>query len=161
MNDENISLPIPFFYNMPLKPFRSFDAFTFFNVTECEEWYLYQFNENTTTQEDRDYFGMNEGLPMNKPNSRGMLTGGKNILEMPCQDINRSVPFFKELVKNSQPEDANTLNKHIYKELDSLSQRDFDLSAKVGKIDGLELIPDGMIEIRSSNSRKFDYRLSV
>ena len=63
--------------------------------------------------------------------------------------------------KNSQPEDANTLNKHIYKELDSLSQRDFDLSAKVGKIDGLELIPDGMIEIRSSNSRKFDYRLSV
>ena len=84
MNDENISLPIPFFYNMPLKPFRSFDAFTFFNVTECEEWYLFQFNENTTTQEDRDYFGMNEGLPMNKPNSRGMLTGGKNILEMPC-----------------------------------------------------------------------------
>ncbi|MFM7851049.1 MAG: hypothetical protein ACKO96_03835, partial [Flammeovirgaceae bacterium] len=74
---------------------------------------------------------------------------------------NRSVPFFKELVKNSQPEDANTLNKHIYKELDSLSQRDFDLSAKVGKIDGLEMIPDGMIEIRSSNSRKFDYRLSV
>lgn len=49
LNDENISLPIPFFYNMPLKPFRSFDAFTFFNVTECEEWYLYQFNENTTT----------------------------------------------------------------------------------------------------------------
>ena len=35
------------------------------------------------------------------------------------------------------------------------------MSAKVGKIDGLELIPDGMIEIRSSNSRKFDYRLSV
>ena len=49
LNDENISLPIPFFYNMPLKPFRSFDAFTFFNVTECEEWYLFQFNENTTT----------------------------------------------------------------------------------------------------------------
>ena len=32
---------------------------------------------------------------MNNPKSRGMLKGGKNILEMPCKEIKRSVPYFK------------------------------------------------------------------
>ena len=67
--NENISLPIPFFYNIPLKPFRSFGGFSFFNVTDCNEWYLYGFNKSTTTEKDKEYFGMNEGIPMTKPRS--------------------------------------------------------------------------------------------
>ena len=34
---------------------------------------------------------------MNNPNSSGMLKGGKNILEMPCQEIGLSVPYFKDI----------------------------------------------------------------
>lgn len=66
-------------------------------MTECNEWYLYHFNKSTTTEADRAYFGSNEGVPMRRPESSGMLKGGRNILEMPCQEVNRSVPFFVEL----------------------------------------------------------------
>lgn len=90
-----IQLPIPFFYNIPLKPFASFGIF--FNVTECDEWYMYQFNEDVP-EADRNYFGHNEGRTMKRENnSTGMLTGGLNILETPCPEVGRTVPYFKEL----------------------------------------------------------------
>jgi hypothetical protein len=37
--NQKISIPIPFFYNLPLKPLAIFGAY--FNATECDEWYLY------------------------------------------------------------------------------------------------------------------------
>jgi hypothetical protein len=42
----NISLPIPFIFNIPLKPLRAFGQF--FNVTECDEWYMFQFDNETS-----------------------------------------------------------------------------------------------------------------
>ena len=51
-------MPIPFYYNLPLKALSSLGMF--FNVTNCNEWYMYSFDEGTT-QQDRDYFGFNEG----------------------------------------------------------------------------------------------------
>jgi len=68
----------------------------FFNVSECEEWYMYKF-EDSADERDRSFFGSNEGLPMMKPESQGMLSGGSHILEIPCIDVNRSVPFFEEI----------------------------------------------------------------
>ena len=47
--NEVISVPVPSFFNVPLQPFSTFASFTFFNVSDCNEWYLYKFNENTTT----------------------------------------------------------------------------------------------------------------
>lgn len=35
--NQDISLPIPFFYNLPLKPLSAFGQF--FNVSDCLEWY--------------------------------------------------------------------------------------------------------------------------
>jgi hypothetical protein len=100
--NEVISLPIPFFYNIPLKPFRSFSSLTFFNVSECDEWYLYKFNESSTDASDRAYFGANDGVPMYDPESEGMLTAGINVLGIPCGEVNRTVPYFVEL---TEPED--------------------------------------------------------
>lgn len=48
--NEIISVPIPQFFNVPLQPFSTFASFTFFNVSECNEWYLYKFNPNTTNE---------------------------------------------------------------------------------------------------------------
>lgn len=92
--NKTISLPIPYIYNLPMKPLAAFGEF--FNVTECDEWYMFQFDTNITA-DDKNFFGHNEGLPMKRPVSSGMLKGGRNILENPCQDVNRSVPYFKEL----------------------------------------------------------------
>jgi len=46
----NISLPIPFILNFPLQPLAAFGKF--FNVTECDEWYMFQF-DNQTSKADR------------------------------------------------------------------------------------------------------------
>lgn len=34
----NIVVPIPFMYNIPMKPLSNFDHIVF-NVSECNEWY--------------------------------------------------------------------------------------------------------------------------
>jgi hypothetical protein len=44
---------------------------------------------------------------MNNPNSSGMLKGGKNILEMPCQEIGLSVPYFKDIETLQKDEGTN------------------------------------------------------
>lgn len=91
--NKEISVPIPFYYNLPLKALSGLGVM--FNVTDCDEWYMYSFNNDTTTQADIDYVGFNEGKSMTRPLSSGMLQSGKNILNTPCYKINRSVPYFK------------------------------------------------------------------
>mmetsp|Transcript_15182 Transcript_15182/g.23439 ORF Transcript_15182/g.23439 Transcript_15182/m.23439 type:complete len:127 (-) Transcript_15182:736-1116(-) len=98
MNQE-ISLPIPYWFNLPLKALSSLRSFI--HVTDCQEWYYYQFTENATDR-DISYFGSNEGLPMTNPESSGMLTGGQGFLETACPDIDRSVPYFIPNEKSGQ-----------------------------------------------------------
>ena len=63
--NKEIAVPIPHYYNLPLKALSALGMI--FNVTSCDEWYMYSFNKSTTTQEDRDYFGFNEGKDMWNP----------------------------------------------------------------------------------------------
>ena len=65
-----------------------------FNVTECDEWYMYSFDDDIE-EEDKVYFGYNTGSPMSKSESEGMLKGGHGILEHSCPEVNKSVPYFK------------------------------------------------------------------
>jgi len=43
-----------------------------------------------------DYFGYNDGDPWTSPKSAGVLKGVHNVLNFPCSDVNRTVPYFKE-----------------------------------------------------------------
>jgi ABC-type multidrug transport system ATPase subunit len=88
----SILLPIPFIYNIPLKPLSNFEGMVF-NVSECHEFYMYSF-ENDVPQEDRDYFGKNTGSPMKSPETSGMLSAGRNVLTSPCTEVNKTVPYF-------------------------------------------------------------------
>jgi hypothetical protein len=47
--NKTISLPIPYIYNLPMKPLASFGQF--FNVTECDEWYMFQFDAHTKPED--------------------------------------------------------------------------------------------------------------
>ena len=60
--NQEISLPIPFWYNVPLAPVSRLGQF--FNVSDCLEWYQFAFNRSTATQEDIDFFGFNTGEPL-------------------------------------------------------------------------------------------------
>jgi hypothetical protein len=111
--NKPIKFPIPIFYNLPMKPLASFGVM--FNVTDCMEWYMYQFDSDVP-QEDRDYFGQNSGVPLKRHESSGMLKGGQNILETPCYSVNRTVPYFVEI----DEEKEGNINQVVYDEFTKL-----------------------------------------
>ena len=115
---------------------------------------MYSF-ENSTPKEDREFFGHNSGLPMLNPESSGMLKGGKSILEMPCKDINRSVPYFKEHDENKN----GTMNDHVYNFFEGISSTAIDFTDKSQIVPDLEHVPDGMLKIKSSNEKNLNYKL--
>jgi hypothetical protein len=55
---------------------------------------MYQFKDDVS-QEDRDFFGFNEGIPILRADSSGMLDS-RTMLTMACTEENKSVPYFKE-----------------------------------------------------------------
>ena len=69
--NQEIVVPIPFYYNLPLKALSSLKALV--NVTDCNEWYMYSFNKESATDLDIEYFGENQGRHMTKPRGSGML----------------------------------------------------------------------------------------
>ena len=79
------------------------------NVTTCNEFYVYQFDASVP-KKDREYFGYNTGSPLKSHESAGMLEGGKRILEIPCHELNRTVPYFVEIDLEKQ----GTQNQVIY-----------------------------------------------
>ena len=56
--NRSIKIPIPIFYNLPMKPIASLGVLI--NVTDCNEFYTYQ-SDPSVPEEDREYFGYNTG----------------------------------------------------------------------------------------------------
>ena len=61
----------------------------------CNQWYMFEFEKNVS-QADKDFFGYNEGEKWPRLNSSGLLNGKKNIQSYPCNEVNKTVPYFKE-----------------------------------------------------------------
>ena len=60
------------------------------------QWYLYDFDSNITNQE-KEFFGYNNGMPMTNPNSSGILVSKENIIQTKCEQNQKLTPYF---VKN-------------------------------------------------------------
>ena len=84
-------ISIPFFANFPYDQLAH--KTSVIKLMSCNQFYYYGFAPNAT-QETRDYIGYNNGTPGDNPNSTGMLTANKNILEGKCNDTNSSIPYF-------------------------------------------------------------------
>ena len=69
-----------------------------FNVTNCDQWYLYSIAEDAP-EGTRDYFGTNSGYPIYKPESKGMINGETGIYQSACPEVNRATPYFNETVE--------------------------------------------------------------
>lgn len=41
----SIMVPVPFIYNVPLKPLSNFEHIIF-NVSDCHEWYMFKFDDD-------------------------------------------------------------------------------------------------------------------
>ena len=85
---------------------------------------MYDFSSNAT-QDTRDFFGYNNGLPMHKPDQSGMLEGGENIFLYNCHDVNRTVPYFETL-----DTDYESINEYLYKVYEDLGEQDIDLGLR-------------------------------
>ena len=102
---------------------------------------MYQFDENISPA-DKEFWGVNRGLPMEKPVSRGMIDGKNNILEYPCKEIGRTVPFFEEL-----PKENGTMNEFLLSTINTLHDQEINLIQKNFKVKHLEQLPDGGITV--------------
>ena len=59
IGNKIIQVPVPFLMNIPLKPLSVFGQH--FNVTDCQEWYMYEFAQETQ-QADREFFAGSDGM---------------------------------------------------------------------------------------------------
>jgi len=59
---------------------------------------------------------------MHRPESVGMLKGGNNVMEMPCKEINRSVPYFEEV----DEEEQGTPNDIVFDFFEGISTLEID-----------------------------------
>lgn len=90
-----------------------------FNITSCDIWYLYGFDENVT-QDTKKFFGQNTGTPLYRPDSEGLLDGSSNIMQTACPSIGRSTPYF---IKTNETE---SINEYLYKTLKDLNDEKID-----------------------------------
>jgi len=62
---------------------------------------LYEF-EATASKETKDFVGWNTGVPINNPNSSGMLKNGQGLTQSKChlpeKNVSASVPYFNTTV---------------------------------------------------------------
>tara|TARA_B110000285_G_scaffold233058_1_gene305744 strand:+ start:643 stop:984 length:342 start_codon:yes stop_codon:yes gene_type:complete len=106
------------------------------------------------TSEDKSFFGFNEGEPIRKPNSYGMLDS-KTMLSMACIEENKSVPYFKEY------KEKKSIYDYVYHKMVEIFKNEIDMSKKNSFIQGLEDVPDGSITVREANKKKLDVKLSI
>jgi hypothetical protein len=108
------------------------------------------------------FFGHNEGTPIVNNSifmshkSDGMLKGGDGILEIPCEQISKTIPYFEELKT-----DDGRPNEYVYDVVSNLSQEALKMELRHEAIEGLENVPDGILNVKESNARKFDVKLQI
>jgi hypothetical protein len=110
------------------------------------------------SQSDREYFGFNRGTPLKSHASGGMLTGGQSLLETPCYSVNRTVPYFEEVHKDTQGD----VEQVVFDGFEQLNNVVFDDDAdKSSIVPGAELLPDGYVKVSEANKRKLKVTLST
>jgi hypothetical protein len=54
LGEKNVYIPAPYFFNLDYKPLSNF--ISFLNITECNHWYMFDF-EDGVPQVDKAFFG--------------------------------------------------------------------------------------------------------
>jgi len=153
IGDLHIYVPIPQMFHLPYKPLSSLGKV--FNVSECDQWYLYSFDHGAS-QESKDFFGYNTGSPIHRPQSSGMINGRTSVLQYPCEEVNKSVPYFVPLSEKYRHN-----NEYLFDTLDLMHMQDIDLVNKYAKVEHMEKLPDGTFTIYESTPKKLRYKFQA
>ena len=144
------SLEVPIIMNLPYSAFTGTGAFL--NITSCDQWYLIGFDPKAS-QSTKDYIGKSEGIPLDMPNSYGMFTSGKNIIQGKCPNVSRQVPYFN--VTN------NSTDEILYDTIAYLNTKPMNYMDPSSEVDDLHLLPDGAITVRNASKELLDYNLQI
>jgi hypothetical protein len=153
--DKIIYVPFPYIYNLDYKTIAS--TVGFFNVSTCDTWYMYEFDKSVSSA-DRDFFGYNKGTPMTNPESSGMLNANHNVLNYPCAEVQKTVPYFTEFTTQDFSEFSD-MNGYIYDKMEILSNEKMTMTQKDVTTVALKDVPDGAASIREVNKKKFSYNI--
>lgn len=82
-------------------------------------------------------------------------------MTMPCKEINRTVPYFKEQDRYGKAKYNESMNEYIDRQFSHLAKQPIDLVDKAKVIEGLDEIPDGTLQVSSANKNKFDYQIQI
>mmetsp|Transcript_17869 Transcript_17869/g.12823 ORF Transcript_17869/g.12823 Transcript_17869/m.12823 type:complete len:139 (-) Transcript_17869:510-926(-) len=86
-----------------------------------------------------------------------MLDARDNIIEYPCKDSNRTVPYFRELDRN----DFGTVNEYMYHVLKQMNLQKmvyFDYNYKVKH---REELPDGAFTVYEASEEVLSYKMQI
>lgn len=154
-------LDVPILLNFPYSDLLSKSANQDFS---CDQMYLFSF-EQSTSQYDKDFFGVNDGEvwssvdlynltdkgygythSFKSKNSSGMLTSQRNVFQKKCLLSMKMSPYFIF---------TEDINKNITERLNIINAQSIT--------DPFERshIPDGAYLIKASNEKELIYRLSV
>jgi len=92
---------------------------------------------------------------MLKPVSHGLINGKSNVLVYPCKEVNRSVPYFEGLDRDSY----NDTNEYLTHTISILHDQVVDYSDRNYPIKHLDKLPDGAITVEVAGKEKLKYKL--
>jgi hypothetical protein len=96
---------------------------------------------------------------MKRPQGSGLLSSN-NMLMSPCNDINRSVPFFKEHERDYKKKNES-IYQYVFNKMDQIFMNELDLADKNSFIPGLEDVPDGSVFVKEASDKKLNVKLSI
>lgn len=144
-SDKAIFIPFPSLFGLNMKTLSTV-ASEYLRVSTCNQWYMYEFEESAT-QEDKNFFGYNPGEPWKHANSSGILSGNGNVLTSPCNEINRTVPYFKEFTREEYT-DMKGMSDYLAGVVKSFASVSLDFNDRDAKFPELDNLPDGAFKIR-------------
>jgi hypothetical protein len=119
---------------------------------------MYEFDPKATA-EDRAFFGYNEGEPWDHLNSTGMLDGKRNVMSYSCNEINKTVPYFKEFTTERFKE--KDMAMYLANTIKSFAGVNLDFGNRDAVFPELGNLPDGAYKIRQANKKRLSYNLQL
>jgi hypothetical protein len=89
-----------------------------------------------------------------------MLKAGNNILSFPCNNVNKSVPYFREF-SSDKYQGFKTMDDYLYDGVAKLHAANISFTERDVNIPETDLLPDGAIMIREASARKLRYNVQV
>lgn len=111
--EKSVYIPVPQLFNIDYHAIASATG-GMLDIDTCEQWFMFSYEG--VADDEKTFFGSNEGEPIQSPASSGVLS---NIANSPCSQISKTSPYFKEFT-TSKYKDFTNMENYIYGAIENL-----------------------------------------